>query len=402
MSFEMKADLQSNIGTGTRKLFYDDAYKKSFEAYVISCDESEEGFAVVLNETAFFPEEGGQSPDTGVFILPDGESVSVKDVQIKDGIITHYTDGPVDEDINVTGMIDFEHRFSNMQNHTAEHILSGICCSRFGVENVGFHLSDNEITVDYDKPISEEDLAAIEREVNIIIQKNIELSQWFPTQDELPEIDFRSKKDISGQVRLIVIPGVDICACCAPHVKSTGEIGLFKIISSQNYKGGVRVNMMAGMRAFDYVASVYDAMQSTSRFMTTSYLEVRDRVESLKNDNIELSRKLAMAESGKLIDEALSMPDDGKVILFTKDLEMQIIRKSASEIYEKRGGIVAIFSLINNVYQYIVIGDGDVGEYQKGLSALGARGGGKAPAIQGSVEADEASIKNWFDSIVRV
>ena len=391
--------MKSNIGTGTKKIFYDDAYEKYFEANVISCEACEKGYEIILNQTAFFPEEGGQSPDTGFLKTAEGKEVEVKDVQIKDGIIYHYTDEPIEEDLVVSGEIDFARRFSNMQNHSAEHLFSGLVCETFGAENVGFHLSDNEVTADYDKAISEEELAEIERKVNRIIQKNIETSQWFPDEDELADIDFRSKKDIKGQVRLIVFPGVDICACCAPHVANTGEIGLFKIVSVQSHRGGVRVSMLAGMRAFDYLKQVYDAMMDTSRFMTTSFTEVRQRVEALKDENFETKGKLAELQTQSLKEELLKKSESKKQIAFVDGLDMNIIRKCASEIYESRGGMVAIFSKAKEAYQYIVIADGDVSIYQKELAKLGAKGGGRAPAIQGTVDAIEEDIKKWFDKI---
>ena len=391
--------MKSNIGTGTKKIFYDDAYEKYFEANVISCEACEKGYEIILNQTAFFPEEGGQSPDTGFLKTAEGKEVEVKDVQIKDGIIYHYTDEPIEEDLVVSGEIDFARRFSNMQNHSAEHLFSGLVCETFGAENVGFHLSDNEVTADYDKAISEEDLAEIERKVNEIIQKNIETSQWFPDEDELADIDFRSKKDIKGQVRLIVFPGVDICACCAPHVANTGEIGLFKIVSVQSHRGGVRVSMLAGMRAFDYLKQVYDAMMDTSRFMTTSFTEVRQRVEALKDENFETKGRLAELQTQSLKEELLKKSESKKQIAFVDGLDMNIIRKCASEIYESRGGMVAIFSKAKEAYQYIVIADGDVSIYQKELAKLGAKGGGRAPAIQGTVDAIEEDIKKWFDKI---
>ena len=391
--------MKSNIGTGTKKIFYDDAYEKYFEANVISCEACEKGYEIILNQTAFFPEEGGQSPDTGFLKTAEGKEVEVKDVQIKDGIIYHYTDEPIEEDLVVSGEIDFARRFSNMQNHSAEHLFSGLVCETFGAENVGFHLSDNEVTADYDKAISEEELAEIERKVNRIIQKNIETSQWFPDEDELADIDFRSKKDIKGQVRLIVFPGVDICACCAPHVANTGEIGLFKIVSVQSHRGGVRVSMLAGMRAFDYLKQVYDAMMDTSRFMTTSFTEVRQRVEALKDENFETKGRLAELQTQSLKEELLKKSESKKQIAFVDGLDMNIIRKCASEIYESRGGMVAIFSKAKEAYQYIVIADGDVSIYQKELAKLGAKGGGRAPAIQGTVDAIEEDIKKWFDKI---
>ena len=237
----------------TRKLYYEDAYQTSFTARVLSID----GRDVVLDQTLFFPEEGGQSPDRGVLA-----GYKVLDVQIRDGEIHHILSEKPDNGLEalspdaewkgstVTGVIDWDHRFSNMQQHSGEHLFSGIVHRRFGLENVGFHCSDREVTLDYNGSLTAEQLQAVEREVNAAIVKNIPSEVRFLYGEEAKTAVYRSKLDLSGEVRVVTFAGVDACACCAPHVARTGEIGCLKVVGVQKWKSGVRVNILCGARGF--------------------------------------------------------------------------------------------------------------------------------------------------------
>ena len=244
----------------TEKLFYRDSMIKNFQAEVLSCIPlSEENdintginYEVVLDRTAFFPEGGGQYADTGVLRLPDTE-IRVLDVRERQGVVFHCTDRPAQPKTAVTGVLDFEERFSKMQQHTGEHIVSGIVNRHFGYRNVGFHLGNEAVTMDYDGPLSKEKLRMIEREANQAVAEDIPIEVLYPTQTELDTITYRSKIEIEGQVRIVRIPGYDTCACCAPNVRTTGAIGIIKLTGAIHYKGGMRVNMLCGFRALkDY------------------------------------------------------------------------------------------------------------------------------------------------------
>ena len=247
--------------TETIKLYDMDAYATEFEADIISCEPNkadDKRFDIILNQTLFFPEEGGQSPDMGIL-----GGYRVVDVQIKNGVITHTVDTSAGDccevekkaelaaGVHVQGKIDWQHRFYNMQQHSGEHIFSGIVHRRFGFENVGFHLSDSVVTMDFSGVISPEDIAEVEHEVNVAISKNIPIEVTYPSRDELAQLEYRSKIEIEGQVRIVTVPGYDVCACCAPHVKRTGEIGMLKVMNYQNYKGGVRISILCGFRALE-------------------------------------------------------------------------------------------------------------------------------------------------------
>ncbi|MCR4933837.1 MAG: alanyl-tRNA editing protein, partial [Lachnospiraceae bacterium] len=214
----------------TRRLFDEDAYLSEFESKVESVKEVNGKYEVILSQTAFFPTQGGQNHDIGTI-----DGIEVLDVTIKDDIITHILKEKVIEGSNVKGKVDFEHRFRNMQMHSGEHIFSGLAHKLYNAENVGFHLSDNSATIDLNIKLSEADLKKIESLVNKAIIKNIDIVATIYKNGEEKDIKYRSKKELSGDIRLVEIKDIDICACCAPHVKSTGEIQLFKITSFENY-----------------------------------------------------------------------------------------------------------------------------------------------------------------------
>ena len=414
----------SVIGLGTEKLYYTDAYMKEFDAVVQSCsllsgsdaDEDSCRYAVILDRTAFFPEEGGQSPDRG-FLTHNKLSAQVLDVQIRDGIITHITDAPFDPGEAVHGTLDFHHRFSNMQQHSAEHLFSGLVWSRLGLTNVGFHLSDTEVTMDYSGPIPEADAAALELAVNQIIWQNLESRQEFPTPAELETISYRSKTAIEGQVRLVVFPGCDICACCAPHVARTGEIGLFRILSVQSHRGGVRIHMLAGERAFRYLIQENATLNEAARSLSTSTDQVPGRIEKLRADLSDAKHQLSEARLALLLKETEAIPASQQhVCLFTEGLEeATTLREAVNQLMAKHTGVCGIFNGNNNGnaitgYRYVIGSSSDTAETQKSDSvvlsmqnrmkeALQARGGGRPPMIQGQVQASEAEIRALFENI---
>ena len=407
--------MASNIGQGTEKLYYEDAYMRSFEAEVVSCrklcqkgdPEGPARYEVILNRTAFFPEEGGQSPDRGTLQKCGGKGMhaaAVLDVQIHEGVIAHITDRPFAEGETVRGELDFAHRFSNMQQHSAEHIFSGLVHSRLGFENVGFHLSDTEVTMDYSGAFDAETAAALEKEVNRAIWKNFASGQRFPSEEELKTIEYRSKIEIDGQVRLIIYPGYDVCACCAPHVAKTGEIGLFKIISLQNYKGGVRVHMLAGERALDFLIREHDLLTQTSRFLSTSADQVPGRVETMKNEIFEAKKALAGAEAKLLEERIRAIPaEQENVCLLTSGLDMANVRNAVNRLMETHRGFCAVFDGDDeNGYRYCLgcAAGESVRMMQKCLQdTFGAKGGGKPPMMQGSVNASGEKIGRLFQEI---
>ena len=229
----------------TRKLYYEDCHLRSFSATVTGCEKTDQGYAVTLDATAFYPEGGGEAPDIGTL-----GGVNVLDVQEEDGQILHLCDGPLAIGETVDGEIDWARRFDLMQQHTGEHIVSGLLYDKFGYMNTGFHVGTDVMEVDFDGPVSPEALAEIELKANQAVWANIPLECWIPSPEELPTIFYRTKRALPWPVRIVRVPRYDSCACCGVHVKHTGEVGLIKILSCTPLRGGVRLEMVCGGRAY--------------------------------------------------------------------------------------------------------------------------------------------------------
>ncbi len=377
----------------TKKLYDLDAYAKEFDAKVISCEEKEERiYQVVLDQTLFFPEEGGQSPDKGTL----GEC-QVLDVQIKGDVITHTLDMPLEVGATVHGVIDWKHRFSNMQQHSGEHIFSGTVHRLYGYHNVGFHLSDNIVTMDFDGVLTEEDVTKVEYLVNEIIVSNLPITISYPTKEELKNLEYRSKIEIEGQVRIVTIGDADVCACCAPHVRYTGEIGMLKVMSLQNYKGGVRLSMLCGFRALEAFRQKAAIINALTNSMTASQEVLPDRVEKLKAANQDYKYKLAVAKQKLMEQKIAEIPAEQKnVLLFEQDIENLVMRNAVNELTAKHEGFCGIFvGTEEEGYQFIV-GSSKL-DCSKAAAVLRekvkAKCGGSKLMIQGSVKAERELLE---------
>ena len=244
----------------TIRLFDQDSFIKEFTAVVLSCEPVESAgnqeikYKIILDQTAFFPEGGGQSADTGWLQTSSCfEKVNVCDVQEEGDVIAHYTDAALKAGEMVQGVLNWKERFSKMQHHSGEHIVSGLVNKHFGYNNVGFHLGSQVVTLDFDGILTKEQLRQVEYKANEAVASNLPIVVTYPSKEELDHIAYRSKIEIEGQVRLVEVPGYDVCACCAPHMHTTGQIGMIKLINMHNYKGGVRVYMLCGFAALaDY------------------------------------------------------------------------------------------------------------------------------------------------------
>ena len=192
----------------TNKLYLDNSYIKEFTATVLSCTENGENYDIILDSTAFFPEGGGQAPDKGTL-----DGAEVLDVKEQGEDVIHTLTAPLNVGDTVEGKIDWALRFLRMQNHCAEHILSGVIHKMFGYNNVGFHMNDSLVTFDVDGPLTAEDIERVEQEANKAVFENAQISVSYPTADEFETIDCRSKIELSDGVRLITVDGFDTCAC---------------------------------------------------------------------------------------------------------------------------------------------------------------------------------------------
>ncbi len=383
----------------TIRLYDADAYQTEFEATVLVCEEVEKKdgrvYQVWLDQTLFFPEEGGQSPDMGTI-----DGVEVLDVQIKNDVITHTLAAPLTVGTTVKGVVDWKHRFYNMQQHSGEHIFSGIVHKKFGYDNVGFHLSDSIVTMDFNGVITPEEITEIEEKVNQAIIENIPVEVSYPSKEELKELDYRSKIEIEGQVRIVTIPGYDVCACCAPHVRRTGEIGSLKVMNVQSYKGGVRVSILCGFRALDAFRQKADIITELMAEFSTSQEAIIDNVKKLKGANQTMKNQLAAAKQELMEYKVSAIPEDSEnAILFEADLETPVVRGVVNGLVEKFAGISAVFvGNDENGYQFIVGSKNkDCRQIASALrEKLSARGGGSDKMIQGSVAATQLQIEELF------
>ena len=388
----------------TERLYEDNAYEVAFSAEVISVTPVKDGAEVVLSRTCFFPEEGGQSADRGTLM-----GLPVIDVQIRDGVITH-TVGAVDAcdafrvGETVTGQIDWEFRFRNMQMHSAEHICSGLVHSHFGFANVGFHLSENSATMDYNGELTKEQVEAIETEVNRIIVEGRRIKAWYPSPEELKTLPYRSKKELTGPVRIVEIEGTDLCACCATHVRSTSEIGLFKVVSSERYKGGTRLHYLAGFRALSYFRECMAFLGEAGQILSAKQTDIVPAIRSLSNEVKELRFRLGSMER-ELADAAIERyfkkrgGEDGKklaadAVLFLSG-DASVARHALDRMEELFDGTCALFIGQDGSYRYFLERQGgtvtEIGNALK--EQLSARGGGKPFSVSGSVQATEEEIR---------
>ena len=387
----------------TEQLYYQDSYIKDFEAVVLSCIPNGNHFEAVLDRTAFFPEGGGQCADTGVLHIENRE-IQVFDVQERNGEIIHFIDKEILPGQTVIGELDFQERFSKMQQHTGEHIISGIVHRRFGYENVGFHLGKEEVTMDYDGPLTPEELRSIEYEANQVVAENREIRAYFPGTEELEKIPYRSKKELQGKIRIVEIQDCDICACCAPHVKTTGNVGLIKITNAIRYKGGMRLWITCGMRALeDYnqkeasVVQISNMLSAKQQEVTDAVKRLTEEIQQLKEKAAKMQERLVMGylESEKVV---LKENPNANLLLFEKELDAMAMRNFVNAGMELTKGVCGAFvGDEKQGFRYVLGSSGDIREIGKKLNAaFQGKGGGKPPMIQGSLVGEEEKIREFF------
>lgn len=378
----------------TERLYYKDSHMSEFSARVLSACEEDGKFAVTLDKTAFFPEGGGQSSDTG-FI----DGVRVYDVQIRDGVIYHYTEKPLENGKEVTGIIDFDRRFRNMQNHSGEHIISGIVHRLYGFENVGFHLGD-EMTVDFDGELTRKQLDEIETLANRAVYENLPVRAYFPGKDELSSLCYRSKKEISEELRIVEIEGVDVCACCAPHVNYTGEIGIIKILDFFKNKGGVRLFVKCGEDALSDYRDKYKNTLEISNLLSVKQFEVSAATQRLNEQLSAQKAEISVLKKRLVEEKALNFNGKGsKTAVFEDGLDIKELQLYADALYKRNGGIRGVFSgNYENGYSFAICGvEAELDEFfGKFKAALPVRGGGRNGIVQGTVKANPQEIEKLF------
>ncbi len=377
----------------TEKIYYIDAYVKEFDAEVLSVTPLESGYSVLLDKTAFFPEEGGQSSDTGVI-----GSAKVIHVSESDGMVYHITDS--NPGLGACHCsIDFDLRFDRMQCHTAEHILCGIIHRLFGLDNVGFHLGDDEVTFDVNGVLTREDLDRVEQLANRVVFENLKVDTIFPGAEELPLIDYRAKLDITEGVRLVKIGEVDTCACCAPHVSFTGEIGLIKILEFMKHRGGTRIWMVAGSRALLDYRKKYENIKRISGMLSVPQIDTADALEHYITDadNTRASLKVARLKIAELEADEIEATE-GSAVFYLHDFSIPELIAFSNIANKKVGKITVALTGVEGDYKYVISSSTlDLRAMSKDINlALSGRGGGRAEMIQGSFATSLDEIKNYF------
>lgn len=374
----------------TCKLYYEDSHKYRFSATVLSCEISKNGYAVILDATCFYPEGGGQAADTGVL-----GHVRVTDTREKGEHILHICDGPLEPGTTVEGIVDYSARFSRMQQHSGEHIVSGIIHRRYGWHNVGFHMGSDFMTIDFDGPVPQEDLAAIEAEANGAVWQNLPVKCWYPDPETLKTIPYRTKKDLNWPVRIVEIPGYDICACCGTHVQATGEIGLVKILGILGLRGGTRMELACGEQALKILSTAYEQNRQVGAAFSAQYFETGEAARRM-NDQLDcLKLRISNLEKRVFATIAESYGNQQTVIHFEEDLSSNGVRDLCDAIAEKSGGLAAVFSGDDTTgYAYCLIQkNGDLRALNKAMTtALHGRGGGKPAFQQGRILATKQEI----------
>lgn len=377
------------------RLYYKNPYVAEFSARVASCAECADGWLVTLDNTAFYPEGGGQLGDTGTL-----GGVRVLDTREADGEAVHLCSAPLAAGSEVEGRIDWPRRFDLMQQHSGEHIVSGIVHRRFGWDNVGFHMGADVITVDFSGPLSAEELRSVEREANEAVWSDTEFETLWPTTQELEHMDFRSKKELDGSVRIIRVGGWDLCACCGTHVSRAGEIGLIKILSAQKLRGGTRIEMVCGSRAYDYVSAAMEQNRKISALLSAKPLQTAESVQRLQSEEAAVRYRMVGLENALIELKAEAQTGRGDIVLFEEGFAPDAVRRLCAAAGEKCGGRCAVFSGTDaEGYKYAVCErGGDLRAFVKELNAaLSGSGGGKPDFVQGSVKATRAQIAKFFD-----
>lgn len=388
----------------TEKYFEADAYRTQAEGRILAIEpDGKGGGKAALDGTVFYPEGGGQPADRGTLTLADGTVLTVTDVHESAGVIWH-TVASLPESVSagavVTEAIDWAWRFDKMQQHTGEHILSGILHRMFGAENVGFHIGSDAVRMDTSVPISAEGLREAELAANRIVWQNVPVVITYPTREELAALTYRSKKEIEGQVRIVTIPGADVCACCGTHTASTGAVGQIKILASENYKGGVRLSIVCGERALLAAQAMRERQADIGALLSAKPSETANAVHRVYDEYTAL--KFAhFGLCGQLFDALAAQVVPGEDALrIVPGLDPDGLHRLAVRLSEATTGLCAALTPNEKGAGYCLAqAGGDVRALTKALNAaLNGRGGGKPGICQGSCAADPEQVLHYLQN----
>ncbi len=378
----------------TEKLYYEDPFLREFPATVQTCEPSKDGWRVTLDCTAFYPEGGGQPADHGAL-----GGVRVTDVHERDGVVFHTCDGPVEPGAMVMGTIDWARRFDHMQQHSGEHIISGILCEKFHCDNVGFHLGAETVTIDYNAGISWDQALEAERLANEAVWADRPVEIFCPLPEELAELNYRSKKELTGKVRIVTFPGADCCACCGTHVLQAGQVGMIKVLSCQKFREGVRLEILCGRRAMDYLSQVYTQTRTIAQRLSVKPRDAAAAVERLEAELSAARAAQAHLEETAFAAIAKEHAGQGDILLFQPPMKPDSVRRLADAAARTCGGLAAVFAGEGEKYAYALVrpDGGDIAPLVRELNrTLQGRGGGRSGFAQGSVQAARREIETFF------
>lgn len=381
----------------TEKLYYKDGRLAAFTATVQDCRQVPEGWEIVLDRTAFYPEGGGQPCDRGTL-----ERWDVLDVREEDGVIFHRLESPLLPGETVRGRVDLARRLDFTQQHSADHILTGVIHRRYGFDNVGFHMGETSTFIDFNGALDEGALAEMERVANEVVWMDLPVEVSWPDGETLAAMDYRSKKELTGPVRIVTIPGVDVCACCGTHVRRTGEVGTIKILSCMKLRGGVRVEYVAGRRAYLYFDEIQNQNHLVSMSLSAKPLRTAEAVRRLLEERDGLKARAAGLERERCAMLAEQLRGRGDVLLFEGELSADGVRRLADAVKDTCGGMVLVCSGSDEAgYQYaLAAAEGDVRPRGRAMNdALQGRGGGReANFMQGSLRSARAEIAAFWEA----
>ena len=403
----------------TERIYYEDVMCSVFDAKVLSCSRRGDHYEIIPDRSAFYPEGGGQSGDRGFLLCPDrsgdtgendgdfisgsrehrGAMIRVLDTHERDGDVILCCDAPAAEGERIEGHLDWEFRFDRMQNHTGEHIVSGLIHERFGYENVGFHMSSDRMTIDLSGEITEEEIREIERLANEIVWSDVPVYTDLYTEEEAEKVEFRSKKQLHGTIRVVRIPGADVCACCGTHVLRTGAIGSIRIISHVRFKGGVRMELMCGRWAYQYMTGIFLQNHEVSMALSAKMTETGKAAAKLLEEDAALKFRITQLRYSVIDRKARELRGTGDVLLFADDFSPLLVQKLTAKVMEECGGSCFSFSGTDEEGYRYAVGEtgGDLKELVRKMNQqLNGRGGGKPFFLQGSVSASREEIERFL------
>ena len=377
----------------TEKLYDRDPFLSRFTAQVLTCQPKGECFQVVLDRTAFYPEGGGQPADWGTL-----NGVAVTDIHERDGVVFHTCSHLLEPGRAVEGVIDWERRFDHMQQHSGEHICSGMICRRYHCDNVGFHMGAEIVTIDFNAEIPWEGLLEIEAQANRYLSENHPIQIQVCRGPELEALDYRSKKALEGDVRIVTFPGADCCACCGTHVYSSAQVGLVKFLSVQKFREGVRIELLCGKRALDYFSAVYEQARTVGQQLSVKPREIVPAVERLAQELAAVKARSAELESGYFAALAGEYAGQGDVLMLQPPMPPDSVRRLADAVSKTCGGLAAVFAGGEGQYHYALVHPGeDITPLVKSMNqALHGRGGGRNGFAQGSAQTHLEEINAFF------